>query len=114
MPGSGGYSAEKPIVLPKGTVIDRAHPLRVTLMGDSVLYGAGPGGTFIRRLFDPFVCPEVIFPGECYIGIVEGSRCDICLVAVRLAQDSEGGAVLANDIEIAVIVRLRLGIVYVV
>jgi peptidoglycan/LPS O-acetylase OafA/YrhL len=43
MPGSGGYSAEKPIVLPKGTVVDRAHPLRVTLMGDSVLYGAAPG-----------------------------------------------------------------------
>jgi peptidoglycan/LPS O-acetylase OafA/YrhL len=43
VPGSGGYSAEKPIVLPQGTVIDRAHPLRVTLMGDSVLNGAGPG-----------------------------------------------------------------------
>ena len=43
VPGSGGYSSEKPIVLPKGTVVDRAHPLRVTLMGDSVLYGAGPG-----------------------------------------------------------------------
>jgi hypothetical protein len=43
VPGSGGYSSEKPIVLPKGTVVDQAHPLRVTLMGDSVLYGAGPG-----------------------------------------------------------------------
>jgi peptidoglycan/LPS O-acetylase OafA/YrhL len=43
VPGSGGYSAEKPIVLPAGTVVDRAHPLRVTLLGDSVLYGAAPG-----------------------------------------------------------------------
>lgn len=43
VPGSGGYAAERPIVLPQGTVVDRAHPLRVTLMGDSVLYGAGPG-----------------------------------------------------------------------
>jgi peptidoglycan/LPS O-acetylase OafA/YrhL len=42
-PGSGGYSAEKPIVLPRGVVVDPAHPLRVTLMGDSVLYGAAPG-----------------------------------------------------------------------
>jgi len=43
LPGSGGYSAEKPIVLPKGTVVDHAHPLRVTLVGDSVMYGAAPG-----------------------------------------------------------------------
>jgi len=43
MPGSGGYGVQKPIALPMGTVIDKAHPLRVTLMGDSVLYGAAPG-----------------------------------------------------------------------
>jgi peptidoglycan/LPS O-acetylase OafA/YrhL len=40
--GAGGFGGQRPIVLPPGTV-SPAHPLRVTLVGDSVMYVAEPG-----------------------------------------------------------------------
>jgi peptidoglycan/LPS O-acetylase OafA/YrhL len=43
--GSGGYKSEIPIRLPKGTVISHAHPLRVAVLGDSVMGDASFGIT---------------------------------------------------------------------
>jgi hypothetical protein len=43
--GSGGYQKEKLIKLPKGTVISPSHPLRVTIIGDSVMHDASFGIT---------------------------------------------------------------------
>jgi peptidoglycan/LPS O-acetylase OafA/YrhL len=43
--GSGGYGEQTPITLPKGTVISPAHPLRVVLLGDSVMHDASYGIT---------------------------------------------------------------------
>jgi hypothetical protein len=37
--GAGGYGGQVPVVLPKGTV-SAAHPLRVVVLGDSVMQGA--------------------------------------------------------------------------
>jgi peptidoglycan/LPS O-acetylase OafA/YrhL len=38
--GSGGYAGEKPITLPAGTVVSPAQPLRIMLIGDSVMHDA--------------------------------------------------------------------------
>jgi hypothetical protein len=43
VPGAGGYSAEKPLALPPGRTLGAARPLRVMLLGDSVMYVAAPG-----------------------------------------------------------------------
>ncbi|HLN05441.1 MAG TPA: hypothetical protein VK217_04135, partial [Acidimicrobiales bacterium] len=43
VPGAGGYSGQQPIRLPAGTVISPARPLRVMLIGDSVMYVAELG-----------------------------------------------------------------------
>lgn len=43
VPGAGGYAREQPIRLPAATVISRARPLRVMLMGDSMMKGAELG-----------------------------------------------------------------------
>jgi peptidoglycan/LPS O-acetylase OafA/YrhL len=43
--GSGGYSGEVPISLPKGTVLSPAHPLRIVILGDSVMHDASFGIT---------------------------------------------------------------------
>jgi peptidoglycan/LPS O-acetylase OafA/YrhL len=43
--GSGGYGAEIPITLPKGLVLSAAHPLRIMLLGDSVMHDASYGIT---------------------------------------------------------------------
>jgi hypothetical protein len=43
--GSGGYAGQVPITLPKGTVISSAHPLRIMLIGDSVMHDASYGIT---------------------------------------------------------------------
>ena len=41
--GAGGYGDEVPITLPTGVVVDRAHPLRVLIFGDSVMQNAELG-----------------------------------------------------------------------
>jgi hypothetical protein len=38
--GSGGYADQVPIRLPAGTVVSPSHPLRVMLLGDSVMHDA--------------------------------------------------------------------------
>jgi peptidoglycan/LPS O-acetylase OafA/YrhL len=38
--GSGGYANQQSIALPTGTVISKNNPLRVTLLGDSVMHDA--------------------------------------------------------------------------
>jgi peptidoglycan/LPS O-acetylase OafA/YrhL len=43
--GAGGYGKEVPIRLPAGTVISPAHPLRIMLLGDSVMHDASYGIT---------------------------------------------------------------------
>jgi peptidoglycan/LPS O-acetylase OafA/YrhL len=43
VPGSGGYGGETPISLLPGRVISPSDPLRVMMMGDSVMYGAALG-----------------------------------------------------------------------
>jgi len=43
--GSGGYGGQVPIELPRGTVISPAHPLRIMLIGDSVMHDASFGIT---------------------------------------------------------------------
>jgi peptidoglycan/LPS O-acetylase OafA/YrhL len=43
--GAGGYTGQVPIALPKGTVISSAHPLRIMLIGDSVMHDASYGIT---------------------------------------------------------------------
>lgn len=43
VPGSGNYSNEVPIKLPPGSTISPTNPLRIMLIGDSVLEGAAPG-----------------------------------------------------------------------
>jgi peptidoglycan/LPS O-acetylase OafA/YrhL len=43
VPGAGGFSHQVPITLPPGRPITAAHPLRVMLIGDSVMYVAAPG-----------------------------------------------------------------------
>jgi len=43
--GAGGYGSQVPITLPAGTVISPAHPLRVMLIGDSVMHDASYGIT---------------------------------------------------------------------
>ena len=43
--GAGGYANQVPIALPKGTRISPAHPLRVMLIGDSVMHDASYGIT---------------------------------------------------------------------
>ncbi len=40
--GAGGFAGQRPIVLPPGS-FSRADPLRVTALGDSVMYVAEPG-----------------------------------------------------------------------
>jgi peptidoglycan/LPS O-acetylase OafA/YrhL len=40
VPGSGGYGGQVPIALPAGTVLSPSHPLRVVVLGDSVLHDA--------------------------------------------------------------------------
>ncbi|MGH9029498.1 MAG: hypothetical protein ACRDV4_07775, partial [Acidimicrobiales bacterium] len=42
VPGAGRLSAEKPIRIPAGTAVSRDQPLRVTLIGDSVMFVDGP------------------------------------------------------------------------
>ena len=37
VPGAGGFGDEGPIVLPAGLTIDHAHPLRVLVIGDSIM-----------------------------------------------------------------------------
>ena len=41
--GAGGFAGEQPIRLPKGMVVDKAHPLRVVTFGDSIMSGAQHG-----------------------------------------------------------------------
>jgi peptidoglycan/LPS O-acetylase OafA/YrhL len=43
--GAGGYGGQVPIRLPEGTVISPSHPLRVMLLGDSVMHDASYGIT---------------------------------------------------------------------
>jgi peptidoglycan/LPS O-acetylase OafA/YrhL len=43
VPGAGGYAAEKRLVLPPGRTVSAADPLRVLLLGDSVMEVAAPG-----------------------------------------------------------------------
>jgi peptidoglycan/LPS O-acetylase OafA/YrhL len=43
--GSGGFAGEVPITLPAGTVVSPSHPLRVMLLGDSVMHDASFGIT---------------------------------------------------------------------
>jgi peptidoglycan/LPS O-acetylase OafA/YrhL len=43
VPGAGGFTLEAPIRLVKGTVISRRHPLRVMVIGDSIMVGAELG-----------------------------------------------------------------------
>jgi hypothetical protein len=43
--GSGGYRDQVPITLPAGTTISAAEPLRVVLLGDSVMHDASYGIT---------------------------------------------------------------------
>jgi peptidoglycan/LPS O-acetylase OafA/YrhL len=43
VPGGGGYAGEQPIPLPADTVLSRARPLRVMLIGDSMMKGAELG-----------------------------------------------------------------------
>lgn len=43
--GSSRFNGEVPIALPKGTVISHSHPLRVALLGDSVMRDASFGIT---------------------------------------------------------------------
>jgi len=43
IPGAGGFSKEKPIALAPGRVPSPADPLRVMVMGDSVMFVAAPG-----------------------------------------------------------------------
>jgi len=43
--GAGGYRQQIPITLPAGTVVSPAHPLRVVLLGDSVMHDASFGIT---------------------------------------------------------------------
>jgi peptidoglycan/LPS O-acetylase OafA/YrhL len=45
VPGSGGYQGQQPIVLPAGRVVSPADPLRVALIGDSVMFVAAPALT---------------------------------------------------------------------
>jgi peptidoglycan/LPS O-acetylase OafA/YrhL len=43
--GSGGYASQVPITIPSGAVISPTNPLRVTLLGDSVMHDASFGIT---------------------------------------------------------------------
>jgi peptidoglycan/LPS O-acetylase OafA/YrhL len=43
--GSGGYAGQVPITLPQGTVISPAQPLRIVVLGDSVMHDASYGIT---------------------------------------------------------------------
>ena len=43
VPGTGGFGRQVPITLPKGRVLSAADPLRVMLIGDSVMWVAAPG-----------------------------------------------------------------------
>ncbi len=58
VPGAGGFAGQAPIVLRAGREISRRHPLRVMLLGDSVMAGAelgidaALGSTGDVRLFD--------------------------------------------------------------
>ncbi|MHB1509367.1 MAG: acyltransferase family protein [Acidimicrobiales bacterium] len=58
VPGAGGFASQSPILLRAGQRISRRHPLRVMLLGDSVMVGAelgldaALGSTGEVRLFD--------------------------------------------------------------
>jgi len=41
--GAGGYGSQVPITLAPGTVVSPAHPLRIVLLGDSVMHDASYG-----------------------------------------------------------------------
>ena len=58
VPGAGGFSHEVPIALPPGRVVSATDPLRVMLIGDSVMWGSAPGiaaaldSTKVVRVYD--------------------------------------------------------------
>jgi hypothetical protein len=43
VPGAGGFGSQQSIALPKGRVISKKHPLRILVIGDSIIGGAAPG-----------------------------------------------------------------------